>query len=402
MGKLIVKKFGGTSVGDVDKIKNVANIIVNEKKRGNNVVVVVSAMGKTTDDLVKMAHDISGNPSAREYDMLLSTGEQVSIALLAMAVKEMGYEAISLTGSQSGVHTTDIHGNATINNIDTRRINTELETGKVVILAGFQGISNNNDITTLGRGGSDTSATAFAAALKADQCEIYTDVDGVFTADPRIVDSASLISEISYEEMQEYARVGASVLHPRSVEIASNNDVPLVVKSSFKDNEGTKITSNNTLEKQLIKGVSLDNNIAKISVLGAPDVPGIAFKLFSMLASAQIKVENIVQNINHEHVNDISFIVASDQIDTALQTTHRFARDVDASQVLSNLKVSKLSVVGTDAANNAYVAANLFEILYELDINIQMIFTTEIKISTIIETVGAKRAVKLIHDRFKV
>lgn len=400
MRNLIVQKYGGTSVGDIDKIQNVAHKVIRTKEDGNDVVVVVSAMGDTTDDLVKMAYEISDQPTERELDMLLSTGEQVSISLLAIAIKSLGYEVISLTGAQCGIITSDRHNKARIDEIKTTRIMTELDQGKIVIVAGFQGVNREHDITTLGRGGSDTTAVALAAALKAGKCQIFTDVDGVFTADPRIVDDAKLIPRISYDEVLELASLGAKVLHPRSVEMAGNYQVPLEVRSSFNDNPGTIIEEDINMEKVLIRGISLDEDIAKISVLEVPDKPGIAFKLFSSLAGADIHVDMIVQNVTRDAVNDMTFTVAMDELQRAVDIAQKFAFEVDAQKVLYDRGVAKLSVVGTGIVANAEVASKFFEALYELGINIQMISTSEIKISCIIDKEKGKEAMKYMHQKF--
>ncbi|HAE63143.1 MAG TPA: aspartate kinase [Eubacteriaceae bacterium] len=402
MENLIVQKYGGTSVGDIDRIKNVAKKVIKTKESGKNVVVVVSAMGDTTDDLVKMAYKINDNPHKREMDMLLSTGEQISISLLAMAIQSLDHDVISLTGAQCGILTSSRHSKAKIDAINTERIEKELKMGKIVIVAGFQGVNKDMDITTLGRGGSDTTAVALAAALNAEKCQIFTDVDGVYTADPRIVPSAKKISAISYDEVLELASLGAKVLHPRSVEMAGKYNVALEVRSSFNENEGTIIGEVNKMEKVLIRGISLDENIAKISVMEVPDKPGIAFNLFSLLARADIHVDMIVQNVNRNNVNDITFTVALDELQTAVDIAQKFAFDVGAEKVEYDKGVSKLSVVGTGVVANAEVASKFFESLYEIGVNIQMISTSEIKISCIIEKDKGKEAMKHIHEKFNM
>lgn len=402
MENLIVQKYGGTSVGDIDRIKNVAKRVIKTKESGKNVVVVVSAMGDTTDDLVKMAYKINDNPHKREMDMLLSTGEQISISLLAMAIQSLDHDVISLTGAQCGILTSSRHSKAKIDAINTERIEKELKMGKIVIVAGFQGVNKDMDITTLGRGGSDTTAVALAAALNAEKCQIFTDVDGVYTADPRIVPSAKKISAISYDEVLELASLGAKVLHPRSVEMAGKYNVALEVRSSFNENEGTIIGEVNKMEKVLIRGISLDENIAKISVMEVPDKPGIAFNLFSLLARADIHVDMIVQNVNRNNVNDITFTVALDELQTAVDIAQKFAFDVGAEKVEYDKGVSKLSVVGTGVVANAEVASKFFESLYEIGVNIQMISTSEIKISCIIEKDKGKEAMKHIHEKFNM
>lgn len=400
MKSLIVQKYGGTSVGSIERIKNVARRVIQTKESGNEVIVVVSAMGNTTDDLVSMAYDICERPTDREMDMLLSTGEQISIALLAIAIKAQGHDVISLTGAQCGIITSDKHNKARIDEIKTTRINMELSQGKIVIVAGFQGINKEQNITTLGRGGSDTTAVALAAALKADKCQIFTDVDGVYTADPRIVIDAKLIPRISYDEVLELASLGAKVLHPRSVELAGKYLVPLEVRSSFNDNHGTIIEEGKDMEKVLIRGISLDEDIAKISVLEVPDKPGIAFSLFSLLASADIHVDMIVQNITRDAVNDITFTVSMEELQNAVDIAQKFAFEVDAQRVIYDKGVAKLSVVGTGIVANAEVASKFFQALYELEINIQMISTSEIKISCIIDKDKGKEAMKYMHKKF--
>ena len=402
MEQLIVQKYGGSSVGDIKKIKNIAKRIINTKTSGKSVVVVVSAMGNTTDHLIEMAYSISNKPKEREMDALLSTGEQVSISLLAIAIQSMGHEVISLTGTQCGIITSNKHYKARINEINTRRIKNELNEGKIVIVAGFQGINSEKDVTTLGRGGSDTTAVALAAALKAETCQIFTDVDGVYTADPRIVPDAKLISTISYDEILELASLGVKVLHPRAVELAGNYKVPLEVRSSFNEHKGTLIKEEGQMEKVLIRGISLDENIGKISVLEVPDKPGIAFKLFSSLATSDIHVDMIVHNVNKDGVNDITFTVAIDELQDAIDVAQKFAFDVDAQKVIYDKGVTKLSVVGSGVVANAEVASKFFESLFQLGINIQMISTSEIKISCIIDKDRGKEALKFMHQKFNM
>ncbi|WKY47508.1 aspartate kinase [Eubacteriaceae bacterium ES3] len=400
MEDLIVQKYGGTSVGTVNRIKRVANRIIETKETGKKVVVVVSAMGDTTDDLIELARQIDEHPPSREMDMLLATGEQVSISLLAMAIQALGHDVVSLTGAQCGIVTSNNHKRARINDIHTHRIEKELDAGKIVIVAGFQGINENMDITTLGRGGSDTSAVALAAALKAELCEIYTDVDGVYTADPRIVETASKIDEISYKEVLEMASTGAKVLHPRSVEMAEKFKVPLVVRSSYNHNEGTIIKEEVEMEKVLVRGVALDENIAKISIFEVPDQPGIAFRLFSALAKANIHVDMIVQNVNRTAVNDISFTIDVDELQEAVAVSQKFAFEVNAQKVEFDQGVAKLSVIGTGIVANAEIASKFFEALFELGINIQTISTSEIKISCLIDKERGKEAMVHIHKKF--
>ncbi|MCG2728923.1 MAG: aspartate kinase [Acetobacterium sp.] len=400
MQDLIVQKYGGSSVANVERIKRVAGRIIETKEKGKKVVVVVSAMGDTTDDLIELAQKINEHPPSREMDMLLATGEQVSISLLAMAIQSMGHDVVSLTGAQCGIVTSNVHKRARINDIHTHRIEKELAAGKIVIVAGFQGINENKDITTLGRGGSDTSAVALAASLEAELCEIYTDVDGVYTADPRIVEDASKIEEISYEEVLEMASTGAKVLHPRSVEMAEKFKVPLVVRSSYNYNEGTIIKEDVIMEKVLVRGVSLDENIAKISIFEVPDQPGIAFRLFSALAKSNIHVDMIVQNVNRTAVNDISFTIDVDELQEAVTVAQKFAFEVNAQKVEYDQGVAKLSVIGTGIVANAEIASKFFEALFELGINIQTISTSEIKISCLIDKERGKEAMVHIHKKF--
>lgn len=400
--KIIVQKYGGTSVGSVEKIKRVARRIVERQKAGNRVVVVVSAMGKTTDDLVDLANRINPNPPSREMDVLLATGEQVSISLLAMAIETIGVPVISLTGAQCGIRTSDVHKRARIDAIDTTRIEKELAAGQIVIVAGFQGINDQRDITTLGRGGSDTSAVAVAAALKADACEIYTDVDGVFNADPRMVPHAKKLNMISYEEVLEMASLGAGVLHPRSVELAEKFDLPLVVRSSYNDNEGTLIVRKNKMEQAIVKGIALDENIAKISIMEVPDKPGIAFRLFSMLAKANIHIDMIVQNTNRANVNDISFTVNADDLQDAVTVAQQFAFEVEAQKVEFDKGVAKLSIIGTGIVGNPDIASRFFETLYKNGVNIRTISTSEIKMSTLIDKEAARDAMVKVHEAFEL
>lgn len=400
MKDLIVQKYGGTSVGSVEKIKRVARRIVENADEGKKIVVVVSAMGKSTDELTALAQEINPHPPSREMDVLLATGEQVSISLLAMAIQTIGHAVVSLTGAQGGIVTSDVHKKARISGINTERIERELGEGKIVIVAGFQGIDENADITTLGRGGSDTSAVALAAALEAERCEIYTDVDGVYSADPRIVPTATKMDEVSYSEVLELASLGAGVLHPRSVELAEKFKIPLVVRSSYNHNEGTIIKEDVNLEKVLIRGIALDENIAKISIFEVPDRPGIAFELFRALSAANIHVDMIVQNVNRTAVNDITFSVNADELQEAVEVAQKFSFEVGAEKVEFDKGVAKLSVVGTGIVANAEIASKFFEALYELGINIQTISTSEIKISCLIDKERAKEAMVFLHEKF--
>lgn len=402
MNSIVVQKYGGTSVGSPERIMKIAENIISVKNQGKKLVIVLSAMGDTTDKLIEQAKIINGNPSNREMDMLLSTGEQISIALLAMAIEAQNETAISFTGGQSGIITDASHKKARIAKINPLRIQEALENDKIVIVAGFQGITEEGDITTLGRGGSDTSAVALAAALNAEKCEIYTDVDGVYTADPRIVKSARKLDMISYDEMLEMAKLGAGVLHPRSVEVARKYEIPLVVKSSFEKGEGTIVMGVDKMEKVYIRGASLDNKIAKISVLEVPDKPGIAFKLFSSLAEANIHLDMIIQNLNHDKVNDISFTVDIDDMENAVKIASSFSSDIDAKSIIFDTNVTKLSIIGTGITGSSEVAARLFGALYDLEINIQMISTSEIKISCIINEEDGQRALNHVHDKFNL
>lgn len=397
---VIVEKFGGTSVGSIERIKRVARKIVERKRKGNDMIVVVSAMGDTTDRLVELGHQINPFPPSREMDVLLSTGELISISLLAMAIETIGEQVISLTGAQCGIKTSDVHKRARIDEIDTSRIREELDQGKIVIVAGFQGVDENRDITTLGRGGSDTSAVAVASAIRADKCEIYTDVDGVFTADPRVVKRAKKIDRISYGEVLEMASLGAGVLHPRSVELAEKFDLPLVVRSSFNENEGTLIVKRTQMERAVVKGIALDEDIAKISIMEVPDQPGIAFKLMSLLSQNNIHIDMIVQNTNRSNVNDISFTVPMDELQEAVEVAQKFAFDVEAQKVEFDKGVAKLSIIGTGIVGNPDIASRFFETLYQNDINIATISTSEIKISVLIDKEKAKYAMVKVHDAF--
>lgn len=400
MNNILVQKFGGTSVGSTDLIKKIAHAIVEDKRSGKSIVAVVSAMGKSTDALVNMAFDINDKPSSREMDVLLATGEQVSISLLAMAIEALGEEAISLTGPQCGIITDSSHKNARISEIKSERLVKELENGRIVIVAGFQGITNDLDISTLGRGGSDTTAVALAAALKAKACEIYTDVDGVYSADPRKVPDAKKMDVISYDEMLELAKLGAQVLHPRSVEMARNYKVPLYVKPSHTKGVGTKIAEVNNLENYKVRGVTIDNDIARISITGVPDKPGIAFRLFEKLATNKITIDMILQNLNHNAQNDISFTVPEECILRSTEIVEAYKSEIQAKAVLSKTNVSKLSVVGTGITSNPDIAAKMFGALYELGVNIEMISTSETKISCIIEEQDSDDVLKHIHALF--
>ncbi len=399
---LIVQKFGGSSVADAAKVNNVASRVVETARAGNQVVVVVSAQGDTTDDLIEKAVEINPNASKREMDMLLSSGEQISIALLAMAIEKLQHPVVSLTGWQAGFQTNATAGNARIDKIDTERLRAELDRKNIVIVAGFQGINKYDDITTLGRGGSDTSAVAIAAALHADKCEIYTDVDGVYTADPRIVPDAKKLNEITYDEMLELASLGANVLHNRSVEMAKKYNVKLEVKSSFEKIDGTVVKEVTTMEKMLIRGVTRDNDVARIAVIGVEDTPGIAFKIFSALAKEGINVDMILQSIGREGTKDITFTVTKANMEKTLAVLEDLKGALTYSEVNCRDNLSKVSIVGAGMVANPGVAAKMFEALYAADINIHMIATSEIKVSVLINVANAEHAVQVIHDKFNV
>lgn len=399
---LIVQKYGGTSVKDAERVMNVATRITNAYKEGNSVVVAVSAQGDTTDDLIAKGKEINPNASKREMDMLLATGEQISISLLAMAIEKIGCPVISLTGWQAGVVTDTHYGNARIKTIDTERIKSELDKKRIVIVAGFQGMNKYDDITTLGRGGSDTSAVALAAALHADVCEIYTDVDGVYTADPRIVKNAFKLDSISYDEMLELASLGANVLHNRSVEMAKKYNVKLAVKSSLNYNEGTYVEEVEQVEKMLVRGVTRDNDVARIALCGVEDTPGKAFRVFRMLAENGISVDLIIQSIGDGKSKDISFTVTEGDLPKVLELLEKKKEIVNAREIKSTTDVSKVSIVGAGMVNNSGVAATMFEALYDAHININMIATSEIKISVLVDRKDAEAAVVAIHDKFLV
>ncbi|HZX21796.1 MAG TPA: aspartate kinase [Clostridia bacterium] len=402
MENIIVQKYGGSSLETIDKVKNVAKRIIETKLLGNSMIVVVSAMGKTTDNLIDMACEICAEPAPREMDMLLSTGEQVSMSLLAMAIQCKGHSAISLTGSQCGILVYSGYNNARIENIDTKRLKNELSKDNIVIVAGFQGENCDGDIVTLGRGGSDTTAVALAAAVGAKKCEIYTDVDGIYTTDPRIVPRARLLKYISYDEMLELAKLGAKVLHPRAVEIARNFNVPLAVRSSLNNSEGTNVKGAVDMEKAIVRGITLDKDIAKISILEVPDRPGIAYNIFSKICEANIGIDMIIQNVHRNAVNDISFSVKSQDLKNALHITKDICKEINAKEVISDDTVVKLSIVGTGIMGDPSVITLFFETLYNLGINLEMISTSEIKISCIIKDGKAEEAVNELHSKFKL
>ena len=397
---LIVQKFGGSSVANAEKIFNVAGRVTETYDAGNDVIVVVSAMGDTTDDLIELAQQVNPNGSKREMDMLLSTGEQVTISLLAMAIEKMGYPVISLTGWQIGMKTDSNYSNARIHKVDAERIHTELDKKRIVIVAGFQGINKYDDITTLGRGGSDTTAVAIAAALQADLCEIYTDVDGVYTTDPRICKNAQKLETVSYDEMLELASLGANVLHNRSVEMAKKYHVNMAVKSSFNKVEGTYVKEADKVEKMMVKGVARDNDVARIAVVGLEDRPGTAFNIFSKLAKEKINVDIILQSIGRGGKKDIAFTVTEGNLEKAIAIIEENKDIIGFETIEHRTDVSKVSIVGAGMVNNPGVASMMFEALYNAGININMISTSEIKVSVLIDQADAEKAVKAIHDKF--
>lgn len=397
---LIVKKFGGSSVKDKEHIYNVAERCVEEYRKGNDVIVVLSAMGDTTDELIAKAKDINPNASRRELDMLLTTGEQVSVSLMAMAIASFGVPAVSLNAFQVGMHCTSAYGNARFKKVDTDRIEHELEYRKIVIVTGFQGINKYEDYATLGRGGSDTTAVAIAAALHADACEIYTDVDGVYTADPRVVPDARKLEQISYDEMLELASLGAKVLHNRSVEMAKKYGVQLVVRSSLNHSEGTVVREVAKMEKMLISGVASDKNTSRVSVIGVDDKPGIAFKIFNTLAKKGINVDIILQSVGRGGTKDISFTVAQDDLEETLKTLEANKDALTIQEINHKDNVAKISIVGAGMMSNPGVAAKMFEGLFNARVNINMISTSEVRITVLIDEKDVDRAMIAVHDIF--
>ncbi len=398
---LVVQKFGGSSVADADKIRNAARNITETYRRGHNVVAVLSAQGDTTDDLIAKAKEINPHASRREMDMLLSTGEQISCSLCAMAIEAMGYPVISLTGWQAGVQTNSAYSNARIKKIQCDRILTELDKKCIVIVTGFQGINRYEDITTLGRGGSDTSAVALAAALHADLCQIYTDVDGVYTADPRSVKGARKLEEITYDEMLELATLGAQVLHNRSVEMAKRYNVNLEVLSSFSGNPGTKVKEVVKAVEQIhVSGVAKDKDVARLALVGLPDTPGIAFKIFSLLAKEKINVDIILQSIGRGDRKDISFTVHKGDLDDARRVLEENKDYLGFDHIDISDNIAKVSIVGAGMVNNPGVASTMFEALFNAGVNIHMISTSEIKVSVLVDESDADRAVQVVHDKF--
>ncbi len=400
---LIVQKYGGSSVADAGKIKNVARRISAARDKGDQVVVVVSAMGDTTDELISLAHQVTRQPHGRELDVLLSTGEIVSSTLLAMALREMGYQAISLSGAQAGIRTDATYRRARILEVESKRVKRELKKGNIVIVAGFQGITEEMDVTTLGRGGSDTTAVALAASLGAEICQIYTDVDGVYTADPRLVSEAHRLAEIGYEEMLELASYGAKVIHPRAVELGELFNIPILVASSFTENPGTLIHGGVSMEvRNKVRSVVHDLDVAKITVVGVPDRPGIAAAIFSPLAKAGISVDTIVQNASINNITDLTFTVAKDQLAEAMKVAEPIAREIGARECVSDSRLGKVSIVGTGMQNTPGFAARMFSALSENGINIQLITTSEIRITCIIDQAKVRDALRALHQAFEL
>jgi aspartate kinase len=400
---IVVQKYGGSSVADADKIKNVARRAIAAREKGNQVVVVVSAMGKTTDNLIKLAHQVSDEPDERELDFLLSTGEIVSCTLLAMALKSMGQDAISLSGAQAGIKTDATYSRARIMGIDPRRVVKELDRGRIVIVAGFQGITSRMDITTLGRGGSDTTAVAVAISLGADVCEIYTDVDGVYTADPRLVPEARKLDEIGYEEMLELASLGSKVMHSRAVELGWLYKMPILVASSFSNNPGTLIHGGASMETaNKVRGIAHDLNVAKVTIVGVPDKPGVASAIFDSLAKANISVDTIVQNASINRVTDLTFTVSKTDLNKAMKVIAPVVKSIGAKECVSDTKLAKVSIVGSGMQTAPGFAARMFRALYEAGINIELITTSEIKITCIIDEARTSEAVRALHKAFEL
>jgi aspartate kinase len=395
---LVVKKFGGTSVGNTERIFNVARRCIEDWQKGNDVVVVLSAMGKYTDELISMAKEVNENPPKREMDMLFTIGEQMSVSLMAMAMNSLKVPAVSLNAFQVAMHTTSVYGNARLKRIDVERIRHELEQRKIVIVTGFQGINKYDDYTTLGRGGSDTTAVALAAALNADACEIYTDVDGVYTADPRKVKNARKLDTVTYDEMLELATLGAGVLHNRSVELAKKFGVQLVVRSSLNTSEGTIVKEDTGMEKMLVSGVAADDDTARVAVVGLEDTPGVAFKLFNTLAKNDINVDMILQSVGRHGTKDITFTCSDENADKAADLIKKYMGKLESVDV--NKDVAKVSIVGAGMQSNAGVAAKMFEALYDENINIRMISTSEIRVTVLIDQQYTERAMNAIHDKF--
>jgi aspartate kinase len=399
---LIVKKFGGSSVANKERVLNVAKRIIQDYDAGHQVVVVLSAQGDTTDELIEKAKEINPKPSRREMDMLLTTGEQQSVALMAMALDFLGYPAVSLNAFQVGMHTTSVYSNSRLKSIDEERILNELDRKNIVVVTGFQGVNKYDDFTTLGRGGSDTTAVALAAALNADKCEIYTDVEGVYTADPRVVPNAKKLEEITYDEMLELATLGAKVLHNRSVELAKKYNVDLVVRSSLTEAEGTVVKEECKMEKMLVSGVAADKNTARIAVVGIKDEPGKAFQLFSLMSKNNINVDIILQSIGRDGTKDISFTVSEDNAEDAVRVIEENLGRISGQRVECDKKVAKISIVGAGMQSNVGVATMMFEALYDNGINIHMISTSEIKITVLIDEKHINDAMNAVHEAFKL
>ena len=397
---LIVQKFGGSSVRDAERVFNVADIVTSKYREGNDVVVVVSAQGDTTDDLIEKAKELNPNPSQREMDQLLTAGEQISASLLAMAIERLGYPVVSLLGWQAGFTTSTAYGSARIKRVNPERIRAEIGKKNIVIVTGFQGVNKYDDMTTLGRGGSDTSAVAIAASMHADLCQIYTDVDGVYTADPRKIPAAKKLEVISYDEMLELATLGAQVLNNRSVEMAKKYHIELEVLSSLTRAKGTIVKEVTNMEKMLISGVAKDDNVARISVIGVPDKPGYAFRIFSKLAQKNINVDIILQSIGRNGTKDISFTVEKNKMETAIELMKAYTEQIGANDVVADDNVAKVSIVGSGMESHPGVASDMFEALFEANVNIQMIATSEIKISVLIDKEDAAKAVAAIHAKF--
>ncbi len=400
---LVVQKYGGTSVANMERIEHVARRIIKEKEAGNDVVVVLSAMAGETDRLINLAQQAAEDPDPREYDALISTGEQVTVTLLAMVLNRLGYRACSFQGHQVKINTDQAFKKARIVKIDTRKIREELKKGAIIVVAGFQGVDGENNITTLGRGGSDTSAVALAAALKADVCEIYTDVDGVYTTDPNVYDKARRLDRISYDEMLEMARAGAKVLQPRSVEMAKKFEVPVYVKSSFSDTGGTLVTKEDKdMEREVVSGVTYDRDQAKITVVNVPDRPGIAARLFTPLAEHNIMVDMIIQNASVDSLTDLTFTVSRKDVKQASVLVQDAAKDIGAADVVIDDSVAKISIIGVGMVSHSGVAAKMFTTLAKEGINIEMISTSEIKISCVVKAKYTELAVMVLHDAFEL
>ena len=400
MQKIVVQKFGGSSVANAERIRNVARRIAETKDTGCGVVVVLSAQGNTTDQLLEKAREINPDANKREVDMLLSTGEQQSVALMAMALEGMGYKAISLNAVQVGIHATDTHGNAHIEDIDTKRLVAELQKDNIVLVAGFQGVNKAGDLTTLGRGASDTTAVALAAVLDAHVCEIYSDVDGIYTIDPRIVPTARRLPELGYSDMLELAFAGVQMLHGRAVEMAKSRNVHIIVRSSMKDSPGTWIKEDEAVEKLIVSGIAVDRDVARITVKGLKDEPGVAYKVFSHLAKAAISVDIILQSIVHDGTCDISFTVKKQDLAPALEHLESHKSEINFVALETNENLAKLSIVGAGMATNSGVASDMFEALFEAGVNIHMISTSEIKVAVLIDILDVNRAANAVHEKF--